>query len=317
MTVGERIRNARLSKGYTQEELAEKLNVSRQSVSKWELGDTYPDMSKIIQMCKILNCTLPDLMDDGTFDNDYKLKDKEKNGLSSYLHNFLDYVTKTYNMFIHMSIKAKLVCLIEMALIGLAILLVIFIFPEIANRILDRLFRYVPYGYTISNVITDICTVGLSIIGIITWFHLFKIRYLDYYVTIVDNTINEQVVEEPIEENVTVSALDDSRKKEKVVVRDPKHSISHFLDGVAKIFSFIFKIIVVMCSVPAVICAVGATYLVAIMIVNISYSSVFTFSAICLAGCAIIGFIFVYMAINLIFKRKQQENFVIFCFWHF
>lgn len=305
MKFADKLAQLRKANNLSQEQLADKLDVSRQSISKWESGDTYPDMTKLIQLCNILNCKLPDLMDDGTFDEDYVPKEKEKNGLSSYLKNFLDYVTKTYNMFIHMPTKSKFICLIEMLLIGLAFAIIVDLFPEIVNGILDRLFRYVPYGYTISNVLSDICAVALAILGIIAWLHLFKIRYLDYYVTVVDNTIASQIVEEPIEENATVSALDDKQKKEKVVIRDPKHSISHFLDGIAKIFIFIFKAFVIMCSIPSIIWALGTTYLSTIMFSNVKYSCVFTFAGISLAGCALIGFLFVYVAINYIFKRKQ------------
>lgn len=314
MKFADKLANLRKANNLSQEQLADKLDVSRQSVSKWESGDTYPDMTKIIQLCEILNCTLPELMDDGTFSEDFKPKSEKNNTISLYLKSFLDYVTKTYNMFIHMTTKAKLICLIEMLLIGAVISLIVWVFPELLNAIVDRLFRHIPYGYTISNVISDIVTVILGIIGVIVFFHLFKIRYLDYYVTITDKTIEKQVVEEPIEENVTVSALDDKQKKEKVVIRDPKHSISHFLDGIAKVLSFISKILVVMLAIPAIIAGIGSTFLATIMFINIAYSSVFTFAGIALTGCAIIGFIFVYMAINFIFKRKQPVKALIIIF---
>lgn len=314
MKFSDKLASLRKANNLSQEQLADKLDVSRQSVSKWESGDTYPDMSKIIQMCEILNCKLPDLMDDGTFDENYKPKDKEKGTFSSYISNFLDYVTKTYNMLIHMSAKAKLVCLIEMLCIGAAISLLVWLAPELLELVFDKVFRHVPYGYTISSVLCDIFAISLIVLGVIVFFHLFKIRYLDYYVTITDNTINEQVVEEPIEENATVSALDDKQKKEKVVIRDPKHSISHFLDGIGKVLLFILKLFIVLCSIPALIFAVGAAYLATIMFVNISYSSVFTFAGISLLGCTIIGFILVYMAINFIFKRRQPVTVLVILF---
>lgn len=46
----------------SQEELAEKVNVTRQSVSKWENGETYPEMNNILELCKIFNCKLNDLV---------------------------------------------------------------------------------------------------------------------------------------------------------------------------------------------------------------------------------------------------------------
>lgn len=314
MKFSDKLAKLRKANNLSQEQLADKLDISRQSVSKWESGDTYPDMTKLIQLCSILNCTLPELMDDGTFDEEFKPKDKEKSGFSSYINSFLDSVTKTYNMFIHMSGKSKLICLIEMLLIGGVLSLIDWIFPEFLILVFNKVFRYVPYGYTISSVLSDVFGIALIVLSVIVFIHLFKIRYLDYYVTITDNTISEQVEEKPIEENSNQSALDEKPKKEKVVIRDPKHSISHFLDGIGKIFVFLFKIFVVLCAMPALLCAVGFAYLTAIMMVNVVYSSVFTFASICLIGCTIICFVLVYMAINFLFKRKQPGKVLVLLF---
>ena len=51
----ERIFSARKAKGYSQEDLAEIVNVSRQAVSKWETGDAMPDMEKCIALCEALD----------------------------------------------------------------------------------------------------------------------------------------------------------------------------------------------------------------------------------------------------------------------
>ena len=53
----------------TQEQLADMLGVSRQAVSKWESGLSIPDMEKIIEMCKIFNCPIEELLDDGVISN--------------------------------------------------------------------------------------------------------------------------------------------------------------------------------------------------------------------------------------------------------
>lgn len=50
MTLGEKLQQLRKSKALSQEELADRLGVSRQSVSKWELNDSMPDIKKIIQL---------------------------------------------------------------------------------------------------------------------------------------------------------------------------------------------------------------------------------------------------------------------------
>lgn len=46
----------------TQEELAEKLQVSRQTVSKWELDVMYPEMDKVIEICKLFSCSMDELI---------------------------------------------------------------------------------------------------------------------------------------------------------------------------------------------------------------------------------------------------------------
>lgn len=46
----------------TQEELAERLNVSRQTVSKWELDAAYPEMDKLLVLCDLFSCSLDQLI---------------------------------------------------------------------------------------------------------------------------------------------------------------------------------------------------------------------------------------------------------------
>lgn len=71
MTLGEKIAKQRKEQNYTQEQLAEVLNVSRQSVSKWESDIAYPETDKLIKMGKLFDCSM-----------DYLLKEEitEKNG---------------------------------------------------------------------------------------------------------------------------------------------------------------------------------------------------------------------------------------------
>ena len=51
MAFGERLQEVRKRSGLTQEEFAEQLQVSRQSVSRWESGRGYPESEKIIFIC--------------------------------------------------------------------------------------------------------------------------------------------------------------------------------------------------------------------------------------------------------------------------
>ena len=53
MILADKIMNERKKNGWSQEELAEQLNVSRQSVSKWEGAQAIPDLQKIIAMAEL------------------------------------------------------------------------------------------------------------------------------------------------------------------------------------------------------------------------------------------------------------------------
>ena len=56
------LRKLRKSARLTQEQVAEKLNVSRQSVAKWESGDALPDIDNCIMLAKLYNVTIDDLV---------------------------------------------------------------------------------------------------------------------------------------------------------------------------------------------------------------------------------------------------------------
>ena len=64
--LSEKIINLRKSRGWSQEELAEKLDVSRQSVSKWESGVSNPDLDKIVAMSTLFGVTTDYLLKDVT-----------------------------------------------------------------------------------------------------------------------------------------------------------------------------------------------------------------------------------------------------------
>lgn len=70
MKFGDNLRSLRKSKKLSQENLAEKMRVSRQSVSKWETGDAYPEMNNILELCKIFHCRINDLVNDSIIDID-------------------------------------------------------------------------------------------------------------------------------------------------------------------------------------------------------------------------------------------------------
>lgn len=62
MDFNNRLYQLRKQKGLSQEELANRLNVSRQTISKWEVGDSTPDMEKLIAMSDLFDVSLDNLI---------------------------------------------------------------------------------------------------------------------------------------------------------------------------------------------------------------------------------------------------------------
>ena len=103
MRFGENLKNLRKIKKLSQEKLAEKVGVSRQSISKWECGEAYPEMDNILILCKIFNCKLNDLIhedltDINSLDEDIKMnivkfkkeKQEKVKGLSKAIYIIAD-----------------------------------------------------------------------------------------------------------------------------------------------------------------------------------------------------------------------------------
>ena len=66
MEFNNKLYELRKQKGFSQEELANRLNVSRQTVSKWEVGDSTPDMEKLIAISDLFGISLDELVLDKT-----------------------------------------------------------------------------------------------------------------------------------------------------------------------------------------------------------------------------------------------------------
>ena len=112
MNFNEKLQKLRKEKKYSQEELADMLDVTRQSVSKWESGQTYPEMDKLLAICKIFGCTLEELTNDTIKLNEFAGEKKSK--VSDIASSVEEFIEKTYHYFTGSTFKDILKCLIIM-----------------------------------------------------------------------------------------------------------------------------------------------------------------------------------------------------------
>ena len=85
MNIGEKITNLRKQKGLSQEELGEKLDVTRQTISKWELGQTSPDANKLTEIANFFGVSVNELTSDEEIKtdeatNNNKVNNNKKDG---------------------------------------------------------------------------------------------------------------------------------------------------------------------------------------------------------------------------------------------
>ena len=79
MSLGERLTKLRKEHGLSQEEVADKLNVTRQTVSKWETDASLPDFDKIIPLCNLYEIESNELLTGNKKESEQVLEDTKDN----------------------------------------------------------------------------------------------------------------------------------------------------------------------------------------------------------------------------------------------
>lgn len=129
MKFGENLYNLRKKQKISQEKLAEKIGVSRQSVSKWENGTAYPEMNRIFELCKMFHCKLNDLVNDNILDFDSLDKEVKMSVVkfNKEKQNKLKIVSKTISIF------SKILQVITIIISAVMIMSMLFI-PSVINN---------------------------------------------------------------------------------------------------------------------------------------------------------------------------------------
>lgn len=182
MTIGERLLKLRKEKNLSQEELASILNVSRQTVSKWETDQTTPDFDKIIPICDFYGITCDELFK-GIKNNESKASDientKKRNATNIGISVFLYIISVVWIIFSSTILKAPIfgICFF---LIIVAIATGIIVYNSILNSKEKRkLTKNEKIVKQINDVISIICVVTYFIVSFITMaWHITWIIFL-------------------------------------------------------------------------------------------------------------------------------------------
>lgn len=140
MTIGEILKEKREQLGYTQKEVAQKLYVSRQTVSNWEIGKTYPDIEKLLNLSDFYGLSLDELIKE-----DYRMVDKLKRDTYEQKIRVYGFLSEQLSAMILGSILTCLFFGVHFSMLVQIILIVLtlccFIFLLWRNGLVEKLLR--------------------------------------------------------------------------------------------------------------------------------------------------------------------------------
>lgn len=322
MKLSENLKRIRKENNLSQEQLAEKLGVSRQAVSKWESGQSYPEMDKVIQICKTFNFNMDELMNENV--KEVRENKQATSNVNKNIEDFFEFITKTVDMFSAMKFMQKIKCIFEQFVIGCILFIVmafgLLILKEITHGILGFLPDKLYVG--IRNILQSVYLCAATVFSLAIILHVFKVRYLDYYEVIKTEEkvpLNKKMENENTDVNVIeeqkeiVETKNDKKvflekKKEKIVIRDPKHSHSKFLNGIFKFVMWCIKFAVACFAALFVMSFVGLIALLVLSFVFTKTGLVFVGTLLTLVAAIIINFIILQGLYNFIVSKKSHKS---------
>lgn len=181
MNFSEKLMKLRKENKLSQEQLANMLDVSRQSVSKWESGQTYPEMDKLLALCKIFKCTLDELTNDEISKEEITNSSKKKNTFRSAIYEMLGFINKSISMLKAMSFKQIIKMLFELLTLTIFLLILYLPFMLVIN-VGSNAIRYI-FGYRYSLVYLWSGTINLIywLLFIMIFVYIYKVRFVDKY----------------------------------------------------------------------------------------------------------------------------------------
>lgn len=185
MKLSDKIYYCRKKAGLSQDELAEKLGISRQAVSKWETGDTAPDLGNLRELAACFGVTTDWLLSDEEPEN--RQEPEKNNDIDSKINAVTGFVGKILRKYgwlagVHLMIGGGLI-----TAVGIIGLIICAVFASVSNSAFasigigasERLGNF-PSGFTapilIFTLIITVIGIAIFIVGIILKNKLKKLR---------------------------------------------------------------------------------------------------------------------------------------------
>ena len=309
----ENLKKIRKDNNLSQEQLADELGVSRQSISKWESSQAYPEMDKIIALCNKFNVSIDDLLYKDI--KEVKGEEESKKNINNFINDFLKYITDSVNMFSSMTFKSKIKCLFEQLIIIICLIIASNIIISAIGTLFNNLFGFMPDKALlfISRLISSILGIVCLIASVIIITHIFKTRYLDYYNKTKKVDEEKPIELEPQQEEKPIKKQE-PKKEDKIVIRDPKHSEYKFINGLFKIIIVIIKFFALwfVFSIAACLIALFGALIISFLVYKTG--TLFIGLLLTIIASSIIGIDILLLFLNFIFNRKNDKKKMIWSF---
>ncbi len=317
MKFSEKLQTLRKENKLSQEQLADMLDVSRQAVSKWESGQTYPEMDKLLTMCKIFECSLDDLTNDDVKEihNNYK----NKNITSNLVDELLDIINRTCKIFKNLKIKNILKIIFEMIIVILILSLFNFPVQYIYSLGVEV---FMNFGQTIGGVLSSIfkfiLSVAYIILSIIIFIYVYKIRVLDVYenVNYEDNNTSskKEKKSQKIEQEDSATLEKKDEIKPKIVIKERKEHNYIIFKVLGSIVMGCIKIFIIFLSIPFIftLLMLFASLIISLIVIC---KGVFYFGIVLgILSCIVLNIIILNIIFNFLFNKKSdvKKIFVVF-----
>ncbi|KEI91000.1 helix-turn-helix domain-containing protein [Clostridium botulinum] len=129
MAFSNKLYSLRKQKGLSQDELGSKLNVSRQTISKWELGETTPELEKLIALGDFFEISLDELVMDVKAKESTKTEPLVMNGLETIIHSIDRENVEMYTKKISKIVLIIMVVILAIDLISMIVYFILKGFP--------------------------------------------------------------------------------------------------------------------------------------------------------------------------------------------
>lgn len=311
MKFGENLQKLRKEKGISQEQLAEQLGVTRQSVSKWESGNSYPEMDKIVAICNLFHCDMDVLI------NKDITEEREKKDASSIVKEIFsgvtNYVKKTIYLFEHKSLKDIIKMCVQVFIIICVILL--FAIPfMLLKEIVVSLFYTGNNWFSIffAKFWNFIFNGGYAILAIATFLYIFKIKFLDNEEIIVEEVEDKtQNSEEVSEDKISKTDSSKSSEKKKVKIIKVKKNDFSLLDLLVKAITVCLKCLFVLFLIPIIIGTIMLLIGLVLLIVLIFKGLFLAGTILLFLGGIVFAIVLIELMLDFIFNLKFSKRRII------